>query len=158
MKPSNSFVKTQHPLKTDKQMRMFLRSAIQNITDKRVLNKLYSILGDDTDKLIEIKTKERLEEALRTKPQYRLLWANLGNDFRRSIGETAVAIGVKGRSPGKNKPHTNTPHYTEHDRNYINWLGKKLNFHSSELENMTVEQLDEKAHKYLGYAIEHVRS
>ena len=122
------------------------------------MKKLYSILEDDIDTIIEIKTKERLEEALKTKPQYRLLWAILGNDFRRSIGETAVAIGVKKRSPAKKTSHKNTPHYTDYDRNYISWLGKKLNFHSSELENTTVEQIDVIAHKYLEYAVEHVRS
>jgi len=131
---------------------------IKKMEDIGILKKISSILEDDIGTIIDTKVKERLEEALRTKPQYRLLWANLGNDFRRSIGETAVAIGVKGHSPGENKPHTNTPHYTEYDRNYIDWLGKKLNFHSSELENMTVEGIDMIAHEYLEYAVEHVLS
>ncbi|EKD44242.1 MAG: hypothetical protein ACD_71C00202G0001, partial [uncultured bacterium (gcode 4)] len=70
-----------------------LQRKIEKMADIGTLKKICSILEDDVDMLIEIKTKERLEEALKTKPQYRLLWANLGNDFRRSIGETAVAIG-----------------------------------------------------------------
>ncbi len=69
-----------------------------------------------------------------------------------------MAIGVNKRSVTQNTSHKNTPRYTEYDRNYINWLGKKLNFHSSELENMTVEQIDAIAHEYLEYAIEHVLS
>ena len=135
-----------------------LQRKIEKMADIGTLKKICSILEDDVDMLIEIKTKERLEEALKTKPQYRLLWANLGNDFRRSVGETAVAIGINKPSSVHNKPHKNTPHYTEYDRNYINWLGRKLNFHSSELENMTVEQIDTVAHEYLEYAIEHVRT
>lgn len=135
-----------------------LQRKIQKIGDIGTLKIICSILEDDVDTLIEIKTKGRLEEALKTRPQYRLLWANLGNDFKRSIGETAVAIGINKPSSVHNKPHENIPHYTEYDKNYINWLGKKLNFHSSELENMTVEEIDAIAHKYLEYAVEHVLS
>lgn len=135
-----------------------LQRKIQKIGDIGTLKKICSILEDDVDTLIEIKTKGRLEEALKTRPQYRLLWANLGNDFKRSIGETAVAIGINKPSSVHNKPHENIPHYTEYDKNYINWLGKKLNFHSSELENMTVEEIDAIAHEYLEYAVEHVLS
>lgn len=135
-----------------------IQRKIQEMEDIGILKKICLILEDDVDALIEIKTKERLEEALKTKPQYRLLWANLGNDFKRSIGETAVAIGINRPSSIQNKPHENIPHYMEYDKNYINWLGRKLNFHSSELESMTVEKIDTIAHEYLEYAIEHVRT
>lgn len=141
------------------EVKKYLQWAIKDITDPQILEKLYLILWNETNKLIEIKTKERINEALNTRPQYRLLWPNLWDDFNRSVNETAVAIGIRWeRSSLKEKDSSNNTHdYADHDRNYINWLGKKLNFCSSELEDMTVEWIDKISREYLEYAIEHIR-
>lgn len=149
-----------NPLDTKDEIKTYLQWAIEGITNPQILEKLYLILWNETDKLVEIKTKERINEALNTKPQYRLLWADLWGDFKRSIKETTVAIGIRWKRssiPKKSLPK-HTPNYADHNRNYINWLGKKLNFCSSELESMTVEWIDKVSREYLEYAIEHVRS